>query len=291
MTPLTGGYDPARVLALMHVPKSFGTSLTDGLSRAIQPRRAVTGFDRSMFGAFDAFDTFDPATRAAVFLSPAALPDVDLVAGHISCSTLRARYGGAQLVTVLREPVSRLLSHWLFWRGHGDAQLVGWGTWAEVVRLARLPLEDFLGDPRLACQNDNQVVRMLLWPHALLPANAFIDAAHDAVLLAQAEDRLRSFDFSDIAEGCLAERLRRWLRRPFVLEHRHETAVMPAHLRLPLEQALTEAAFDALDRCSRLDRQLWLTAAQRDMSAEGARRLAERTRLVNVARFAGLMTV
>ena len=243
-----------------------------------------------MFGAFDRFDTFGAATRAAIFHTPGALPDVDFVAGHISYTTLRARYPDAQLVTVLREPVSRLLSHWLYWRGHNDAQLAGWGAWAEIVKLSRGPLVAFLKDQRLACQNDNQVVRMLLWPHALIPADRFIDPADDAALLADAYDRISDFDFIDVVEGGgPGDRMQVWLGRPVVLERRNETGEIPAHLRNPLDREMTPAALGWLARCSRLDTQLWLKTAACYRSYDSAERLAETSRLVNVARFAGLL--
>jgi hypothetical protein len=35
------------------------------------------------------------------------------------------------LLTVLRGPNSRLLSHWLFWRSHRDTELERWGVLAD----------------------------------------------------------------------------------------------------------------------------------------------------------------
>lgn len=287
---MDGGYDPSRKLALMHIPKSFGTSLTEGLSRAIKPGRAVSGFDGVLFGQFDAFHTLDIAARAAIHLSPDTLPDVDFIAGHFGCSTLRARYPCAQVVTVLREPVSRLLSLWLFWRAHLDTQLTEWGAWGDVVRLSRLDLATFLGDPRVACQTDNQAVRMLLWPHTLVPAGGFIDPAHDGVLLAEAMDRLERFDYVDVAEQGLTERLQAWLGRPFTLERRNETQSVPADLRIPLHTQLSPTAMTRLAECSRLDHRLWLSVAQSRLPLSDAARVAEQARLVNTARFAALMS-
>ncbi len=274
----------------MHIPKCFGTSLTDGLASAVQPPRALTGFDRVLFGAFDAFDSFDDITRAAVYAAPEALPDADLIAGHFALSTLQARYGHAQLMTVLREPVSRLLSHWLFWRGHDDGRLAGWGAWGEVVRLSRLPLGVFLSDARVACQTDNQAIRMLLWPHALIPEGGFIAHEHNAALIGEALDRLSVFNFVDVAESPeLPDRLQGWLGRPFVLRRRNETPAVPAHSRRPLDRELSDAALERLHECCRLDQQLWRAVAMRHRTADGAARLARDAQLVNIARFAGLM--
>ena len=68
----------------------------------------------------------------------------DFIAGHIAFSSLRQRYGSANYLTVLREPLSRILSHWLFWRTVPDDDLARFGAWADYVRRAREPLKDFL---------------------------------------------------------------------------------------------------------------------------------------------------
>jgi hypothetical protein len=72
----------------------------------------------------------DPALRKTVFFSPAELPrDADLVTGHIARSTLRAAHPSHRLMTILREPRCRVISHWLFWRSVPDADRVAWGSW------------------------------------------------------------------------------------------------------------------------------------------------------------------
>jgi hypothetical protein len=116
-----------------------------------------------------------------------------MVHGHFAFSTLQARYPNHQYMTLLREPYSRILSHWLYWRMQRNDELAGWGEWGtNHVRLARQPLAQFLGNATLACQIDNLRTRMLLWPHPNIPDNSFIDERDDEVLISTALARLGS---------------------------------------------------------------------------------------------------
>src|SRR4051794_32048433 len=225
----------------MHIPKTAGMSLTAALTDTLRPHTAVVGFDRVLFGDYEDFASLDETIRRDVYLSADALPRADLIAGHMAYSSLRQRFDEAQFITVLREPISRLLSHWLFWRGFSDKQLAPWGGWADRVRQARKSLIAFLREPSVACQLDNLVVRLLLWPHPLIPVNNFIDPRHGRRLLAEARNRLAGFVLVDVVENPgLPDVLQTWLGRPFVLDRRNETGCIPESLRLPLAEELTQ---------------------------------------------------
>lgn len=282
-------YDPARPLCLMHIPKTAGTSLIASLSAVIAPETSVTGFDRVLFGGFTNFAALDEALRGQVYDDAGTLPKTaDFVAGHFSHSSLRAAYPRGQLLTVLREPATRLLSLWMFWRRHSDEHLAGWADWGDLVRQSRLPLAAFLAERRLAAQLDNVAVRMLLWPHRLIPADGFIDAAHDATLLRQARRRLADFVFVELAEAeDLWARLSAWLGRDVGVERRNEAARIPPGLQVPLAAELDAKCLALLDARSRLDLALWQSiAVARGLSPEGLRR---RTLVQHVARYATLM--
>ena len=182
----------------MHIPKTSGMALTKGLSEALAPARTLLGFDRVLFGGFRDFDSIDPAVRRNIYLDPSALPpDAGLVAAHMAVSTTMRAYPRAQYVTVLREPHSRILSHWLYWRTLSDDSLAAWGTWAQILRQARSPLSEFLSCRDVACQFDNLSVRMLLWPHRLIPDDDFIAIVTMNVLLDEAIARLERFAYAD----------------------------------------------------------------------------------------------
>ena len=273
----------------MHIPKAAGTSLAASLAAALSPAPVCGGFDRALFGGFTGFDSFAPAERQQVFDTPSALPrEAGLIAGHFSYATLRAAYPTGQLATVLRDPFVRLMSLWLFWRRHTDAHLTGLGSWAESVRLARLPLGVFLGQTRIAAQTDNVAVRMLVWPHVLAPASAFIDPAHDRQLLEAARARLADFAFTGVAEDpCLWSRLSVWLRRPLAAERRNGSEPVPAGLQTPFADELDEDCLSLLQARSRLDLHLWETLASAQLKAPQT--VLQRTRLRDVARYGALM--
>jgi hypothetical protein len=292
LAPKSGAhYDASRPIAFMHVPKTSGIAVREGLQSCTHTQGPPPGFDRSAFGDFAGFDTVDRMLMRDIYLD-GKLPQLSasFVTGHISASTLSAHRAGAQLVTILREPRSRLLSHWLFWRGLTDDQLRPWGKWADCVRAAYKPLAEFLSDPHVASNTDNMTVRMLLWPHPDIPGGDFIDRRADEQLVSAALARLDAFAFVDLVENPqVAANLQAWLGRPFIYGRTNETAVLPAALRSPLAEELTQDVFDLLDVRSRLDRQVWLALARHRIPHMDAEALAERTIIRNVARHSMLM--
>jgi hypothetical protein len=281
-------FDKRRPIAVMHIPKTSGTSLNTALRKAIRPRNAVTGIDASAFGAFTAFHTFDPNRQSIVHRE--ALPPGDFVAGHFSFATLTAHAADAQLVTVLREPRSRVVSNWLFWRSRPESDLRTWGEWRDAICQARAPLGTFLAIRAIACAIDNVTVRMLLWPDSRIPADAFINPRHDAALIEAALERLNQFAFVDVVENpSLRTNLQNWLGRRVKYPRMNETSFMPESLRSPLSHELTREAADLLEQRSRLDRVLWTSFAERLIGPTLAQALCERTFGENSTRYAALM--
>jgi len=281
-------FDRSRPLAFMHIPKTAGSSMIGALVDALQPRHVLSGYDHILFGAYTDFASFDPAVQKLVYHAPEELPETELVVGHISYDTLVRRYPAAQFTTVLREPILRLLSLWIFWRGHSDARLAAWGSWADDVRLSRRPLEHFLRAPSLACQTDNQALRMLLSPHKLIPANGPIDARHDATLLAQATERLRRFAYADVLENDrFVNDWQDWLGVSMSLPRLNETTKLPAPLHSQLDVEMTDDALHHLHRCTRLDLHLWRHVAGWRLTDPD--RLREHALLPGIARYAALM--
>ena len=286
-------FDLSRPLAFMHIPKTAGTSLVAALIQALEPRALISGLDGVLFGDFDSFSSFQDDLRSHIYLSPEAMPvNADLITGHIGYTSLRQRFPDAQLITVLREPFCRILSHWLFWRGNTDEVLVAWGSWADRVRLSHQPLANFLSTPTLACQIDNLAVRMLLSPHPLIPVADFIDPKHDRQVLTEAHDRLGQFSRVDVVENPkLSSRLKKWLGRPFDIERRNETEGIPEPLRRPLVSELTSEAVDLLAARSRLDLELWRAVTRRQVRRRNPEQVRLQALLQCTARYSLLMGV
>jgi hypothetical protein len=233
----------------------------------------------------------DDAAASQILQVHEVLPaDVRLAIGHISLSTLRAASPSAQVLTILREPTSRLFSHWLFWRQLADDFLAVWGSWADLVRRARRPLARFITDPRLACQTDNLTVRMLLWPHPLIPNDGFIERRHDSQLVSEAMTRLSELSFVDVVENeAMPDNLRNWLGRPLVYERMNETSGMPNDLRCPLDPELSPEVEDLVEERSRLDLVLWTNMVTNRLGGEDPGNLRSRTISTNMDRYRRLM--
>jgi hypothetical protein len=276
---------------MMHIPKAAGTSLMHDISTSLKSTLDVRGFDRTLFGAFKDYSSFGEDVKKMIYQQAFDMPaDANLIMGHISHHTLRTRYPEAQQITFLREPLVRLLSHWIFWRCHQDEHLTAWGEWANFVKLSRLSLKEFLSDTRVACQTDNMTVRLPLWPGSGIPPDRFIQARSDQQLLAQAFERLNSFSYSDVIENpAFSERLKRWLQIDMSSSRLNETTAVPEHLRLKLERELDRETLELLQQRSRLDLQLWTALAKRRLPGRDIEALRLQAVIGGVARHSTLL--
>lgn len=258
---------PARPIAFLHLPKTAGTSFTAALVDAVKPRCPVGGFDHSLFGAFSDFSSFTPERRREVYAGAQEIsPFCDMLAGHFGLSTIRAWAPDASVVMLLREPFSRLLSHWTFWRAQAGFDALALGAWNDYLACAHTTFLAFLAAPAVACQTDNVATRMLLWPHELIPGDDFIAPAHDEILLAAAKRRLGELAWVNLIENPdLCDDMAAWLGRKFAMQKLKETAAVPAYLRAALDAELTQDAMDIWARRTRLDRQLWGLTCRRVM--------------------------
>jgi hypothetical protein len=279
-------------LAFMHIPKTAGQSITDSLSRSLHARCNAPVFDRSLFGAFTGFDTIAPQIKEQIHLrGRCPINGGNFIVGHLAFSTLRAFCPAANFMTVLREPRSRVLSHWIYWRTLSDEHLALWGAWAAHTRRSHLPLAAFLGCPDIACQTDNLIVRMLLWPHLLIPVDDFIPEDNDQALVAAASSALTRFAFVDTIENShFHVNLQAWLGSRLEHTEINKTPPVPPDLQSPIEKELGCDALNLLERRTRLDFQLWSAVVERltiaDDTALFARGILDR----NIARFSRLMS-
>ncbi|MBB6309034.1 hypothetical protein [Xanthobacter tagetidis] len=267
-------------MVYLHIPKSAGVSFNNSLSEALGSAAVIAGFDHSLFGAFDAFDTLGPEVSATVYGPDVPLPaGADFIGGHFALSTLRRNYPVGNYCSVVREPVCRLISHWLYWRQFSDDALAPWGPdWARLVNLARRPLLEFLQAPEIACQTDNLVTRMLLWPDQRIPAGGFIPTGADSWLLIDALKALRRLHFVDHLENPqFAANVGRWIGRPFVMQRANETRRAHDGFPVDLDHELTPEALALLEHRSRLDLVLWrevVASRQPSESPDALRRRA-----------------
>ena len=234
----------------------------------------------------------DADLRKTIYIDQATIPqDAGLVCGHLAYTTLWRVFKQAQLVTVLREPVSRVLSHWLYWRASSDESLLRWGTWSRYVTLARKPLADFLDRTDLGCQIDNLAVRMLVWPHPHISDSGFIDRRYDDTLVHEAMLRLQRFAFVDAIENPdFPINLAQWFGKSLHYGRENPTPAISPELSSFLHEELTPKAIDLLESHTRLDNQLWTKVIAWRAPHFEVEKLRRRILLTTVARYSWLLS-
>lgn len=255
--------EPSVPLVVMHVPKCAGTSLRNSLIDCLAPGSTLGGFDECGYGGFREFHTLHPQVQDSIHHGRLAAGAFDLVCGHISASSLRTRFPGAPLMTVLREPRIRLVSFFLHWRSHEEEELALWGQYADRIRLSHGRFVDFVHSREIAGWTDNLLTRFLLWPHPEIPDDDFIDQRRHKRLFEEAKASLHEFDFVDILENArLESNISAWLGRPFSLRKDHETK--PRHdLRTDLSREFDNRADRQVERLTAIDNRLWSFCAGR----------------------------
>ena len=276
---------------LMHMPKTGGTAITEALKKCLTPKRVLSPvYDGVLFGSFTRFQEMSRELRELIYVDSQGIPSgADFVAGHVSLSGLRRKYAESQLVTFLREPISRLISHWLFFRGLQSEVLDSWEPFSSIIRISHDTLQRFLSNPRIASQTDNLYVRMLLWPHPLIPDDDFISSSSDNKLLEEATLKLSQFSYSDVIENpdfCC--QLQAWLDMAISIPILNETPPLPADRKLTFRSEFSIDAVAALSARTRLDSVLWQLVASRREGTERAKVLANFGLLQGVTRFVAL---
>ena len=265
-------------LGFVHMPKAGGTALMAEMDAVLRPRLRVGGWDASQTGGFSDFDSMQAAFRQCIARSPDDLPiDADFIAGHYALSTIVQRFPAARKMTILREPRSRLMSLWHYFRTYSDSVIAGYGGWGEQLAISRRSFHEFLSTSSLACITDNAMLRLVLWPHRAIPVEDFIAPQDDQGLIAVAIARLDEFDFVDIIEnGAMRARLRQWLQAnwgrtiwsnvkrlvngpPRINDNAARRSAWP--LAQGMSGELSSEAQELLARSVRLDRVLWRRVA------------------------------
>ncbi len=289
-------------IGVVHIPKAAGTAMINRIEAGMRPRKYLYGLDRSQFGSFAAFESMPPSMLQTIFLDPDEIPvDCDMLAGHLSPGTIRARLPNANIITRLRAPVPRLLSHWFYWRSYSDDVLAQYGAWGAVLAGARAELAEFLQIRGLACVTDNILVRMLLWPHPLIPSGDFIDPAHDAALVREASRALASFANVTIMEDPKAdERLTAWLRQNYGLSvwsslrkilyqselvDKNTSKIPTLKIHKKINQQLRHDAAGLVANHCRLDDQIWYASAEKIFTRTEARSIYEHQITTNIERY------
>ena len=251
-------------IAFLHIPKSAGSSISIGLENSAFTNTAWGLFDETFFGGFSDFDSLQEATRKRLVHLPGTHidPNWEAVSGHMALPTIKRLFPRHRIFTVLREPRTRLVSHWLFWRALGDEERSKWGNWTPRIALADGPLGSFIQTPEIASHTDNITVRMLLGPHPLIPLEGFIDPSSDERLLKEARLALEGIELVGITEDrLLNSKISAFTGHDFELPRVNVTE-HPVKSRPDVSREFSENVMALLLARSRLDRALWIDAAK-----------------------------
>ena len=269
--PSEGGHTDVRPFAFVHVPKCAGSSMKLAL-RSVTPehRWAPWTFDPTQFGPLvEATLTDDLATQTVP--DPAALQGFDAAMGHFSLPTVLAAFDASDVVTVLREPRARLLSHYEYWRHLSEAERERNGPWADMTRTAqREAFHEWLADDAVAYQSDNLFIRQLAPAHPGIPTSGFIVDDEVDGLVATGIELLRSLGWVDVVErgdavwDGLAMRVGAQLRPERV------NVTERAAIRTDDGWFDEDAVTDVLAARTRIDARLWdWVAAERGVTSPG----------------------
>ncbi len=178
-------------ISFMHLEKTAGTALADVLTRQFHPLQIDPDPNRTM-----------PPHMRSAFPTPAlsAIRERKLVWGHYDLPSLLRLGPDRAIVTMLREPRTRILSLYQYWRSVDPAAIEAFGN--HELRLAHeLDLLAFLrhDDPSLRDCIENLYVRRLTGAYR---SGCAVDrlAADPAAMLGSARQAIRRLAFVGIVE-------------------------------------------------------------------------------------------
>ena len=231
-------HGPWPQICFMHVGKTAGTSVVQSLNRLFDPNRCYYGrpsnFDR---------------------LTPGDLDHFDFVAGHFSYGQIHSLRPHRVLISILREPVERVVSAYYFlrsWTGLIDDE-----NRVMVASAQRFSLLDFLKD-------DHPQIREVYQDQQTYTIASDLRAermSDGTAVLKAALSHLDDFALVGLTERVddtmsLLSRMLRWPQFT-QLERANETPNRPA---VP---ELTPREYDAIMECNRLDHQLYQEVKKR----------------------------
>ncbi len=174
----------------MSIHVALETALPKG---SIAPKR----FDVSSFCDFTDFDRLRPEARALIATNETevqSLHNYGLVSGHFCLPTLLRLAPSSAIATVVREPRSRILSLYAYWR---VTDLTVWHPY-DVHRYAQGTLETFLAEPTIAPVIDNQLCRLLLDGDPRFPRKRFMEPTDAKGLAESAIEKINTLGLAAV---------------------------------------------------------------------------------------------
>ncbi len=252
-------------IVFVHLPKCAGTATTNAIRRAMSPKSEYIGLSISTFGCFEEFDTISDACRNTIVWNADDLPSgPEFVYGHLQFQFTRKAYPAHRFLLLMREPRSRLVSHWLYWRSNSDEALAPWGTWGEWIKSSRQDFDEFVSDRRAFCQTDNVAARLLLQPHPAIREGQLIDESEFGKIKVSLKEALDSIHFVGFTEDQnLSQKLETFIGQPLKFERDNATTIRSADRNLDVRDQVQRIDPAMFERMTYLDKFVWEYALAR----------------------------
>lgn len=273
-------------VAFLHIPKSAGTSIRRAmLEHVSQEETSPWSLDPILYGSHPL-----PVNASGRMYHDDVgdLSGYRFMAGHLSLPTIEKWFDADDVACVLREPRSRLLSQYTFWRTYPPEELEYWKPY-EAPYLSRLSLGDFLRRGEVMHFADNLTTRMIVGRHPLIPVDDPIQSEHVDELASIGAAAIDRLGFVDLLErgDLVTDSYEQWLGAPVSRERVNETDP-DAGVPVDIDDLVATSTLELLDRHNQVDLLVWVHVARLlGMEDREARRLADATFAGSVARVTG----
>ncbi len=213
-------------------------------------------FDQSIIGGIDARElpTVTRSQFASVSQLRALRRDNRVLVGHFSAQSLVSA-GFEHLAVQIREPRSRIVSLYRYWRSLSEADRAEWGLWgSQAVAASHLPFMEFLRLPGVWSATENALARQLVV--ATTPSDPSrlrrrIERAVHGSAYQRVRSRLRIVDWSTESQRFLDRICREHLATPSVAVPLENVTFVRGD-----RQPITASGRRLLGEMTRLDRDL-----------------------------------
>ena len=180
--------------AFMHVPKCAGSSLSEILQTCFKIEEVCPHkLDKSLFGNFNPRQIINKEIRDLIILDDEieSVKKYKLLTGHFALDTI-LDYDPEIIITILREPRSRILSHYFFWRSLPLEVAMSWLPYSVSMYAKTQSFEEFIGNNKVADQIDNLLCRQIA-DQNLIPKERYIREDEDECIIQNCLERINLF--------------------------------------------------------------------------------------------------
>lgn len=185
----------------MHIPKCAGSSLSTILQSCFKiedvcPKR----LDKFLFGSFNPRQIINKETRDLIILDDEieSVKKYKLLIGHFVLDTI-LDYEPEIIITILREPRSRILSHYFFWRSVPIEVAMSWLPYSVSMYAKTQSFEKFIENSEVADQIDNLLCRQIA-DQKLIPQGRYIREDEDECIIQSCFKKINLFSYIGFTE-------------------------------------------------------------------------------------------